>query len=131
MPSSADAGVIAWRRWLDRHGLNLPTLPASAADLPQVERAVVFDRLNQHTKHCPHCSRALALINAALVALAATATGALGVAVVALAYGGAAPALQRLVGACAAVVGGAVLAALPLLRLRPKFIGEEYVHATK
>ncbi len=44
MPSSSDAGVIAWRRWLDAFGSKLPTLPTCAADLPNVDRMVVFDR---------------------------------------------------------------------------------------
>ena len=44
MPATTDAAVIAWRRWLDRFGSGLPTLPKSAADLPPANRMQVFDR---------------------------------------------------------------------------------------
>jgi hypothetical protein len=51
MPGSSDAAVVAWRRWLDTHGLDLPTLPRSAGDMPPLmPREQVLDRLKQHTQ---------------------------------------------------------------------------------
>jgi hypothetical protein len=86
-------------------------------------------RYDQHTKHCPSCSAALRNITAALWALAAAAAAAGGAAVAALASGGL-PALAKIGPGCAAAVGLAALIALPLLKLRPKFLGgTEYVHA--
>ncbi|GBF88927.1 pheophorbide A oxygenase [Raphidocelis subcapitata] len=130
-PSSSDVGVISWRRWLDRFGFNLPTLPKSAADLPQVDRMVVFDRFNQHTKHCRHCTRALRAVNIALGLAAAAAALAAGAAAAAFALGGV-PALARVAGGCGAALLAAALLAAALLRLRPKFLGgTEYVHAER
>jgi hypothetical protein len=86
-------------------------------------------RYDQHTKHCPSCSAALRNITAALWVLAATAAAAAGAAIAAFVSGGL-PALSRIGGGCAAAVGLAALIALPLLKLRPKFLGgTEYIHA--
>jgi len=39
------AGVVAWRRWIDRFGSDLPVLPGSAADLqPTMSKTAMFDR---------------------------------------------------------------------------------------
>jgi hypothetical protein len=68
LPTSADRMVIAFRRWLDRHGgPNWETLigpgasgsaatPGSGA-LPSEH---LLDRYHQHTIHCASCRRALA-----------------------------------------------------------------------
>lgn len=45
MPATADTAVLAWRKWLDRFGDQLPVLPKTAADLPPLlPREQVFDR---------------------------------------------------------------------------------------
>ena len=81
LPSSADLGIVALRRWMDDHGggPDIPALPPAAAgvgvlappldtraltpaeaalDVAPVE--VLLDRYNQHTKHCASCRGALA-----------------------------------------------------------------------
>jgi pheophorbide a oxygenase len=131
MPSSADLAVIAWRKWIDRHGSDLPTLPRTPEDLgPVLPREQIFDRYNQHTKDCPHCSTALRNINIAIGVLAAVACVAL--ASVWVAVTAVTPAVPLVstysavhlgVAAAAGVVSGL------LLKLRQKFIFEDYVHA--
>lgn len=133
MPATADVAVMAWRKWIDKFGSNLPTLPQSAADLPPLlPREQVFDRYNQHTKHCPHCSAALRNTEIAAAVAAVIGSVAAGAAVVS--------AVQSLMGGAAAVGGGfaagavgfAVAAAAVvagLLKLRRLFIFEDYVHA--
>ena len=81
LPSSADLGVVLFRRWMETHGggPDIPQLPPSvaghgivapAADTLGVTPAevaldsatveVLLDRYNQHTRHCASCRKALA-----------------------------------------------------------------------
>ena len=85
LPSSADLGIVALRRWMETHGggPDIPTVPPSAAGhgviarptdtrgLTPTEAAldaapvdVLLDRYNQHTKHCAPCRSALATTRA-------------------------------------------------------------------
>jgi pheophorbide a oxygenase len=131
MPSSADLAVINWRKWIDRHGSNLPTLPKSAQDLPPLlPREQVFDRYNQHTKDCPHCSAALRNINIAIGVLAAVSAVALAsvwVAVTAVTPAVPLVSTYNALHLGVAAVAGAVAGLL--LKFRRKFIFEDYVHA--
>jgi pheophorbide a oxygenase len=131
MPTSADLPVIAWRKWMDRHGMDLPTLPKSVEDLgPMLTREQIFDRYNQHTKDCTHCSTALRNVSIAAGVLAAVAVVAL--ASVWVAVTAVTPAVPLVSSYSAVHLGvAAVAGALAglLLRLRQMFIFEDYVHA--
>jgi pheophorbide a oxygenase len=131
MPGSNDLPVIAWRKWMDRHGINLPTLPKTAADLgPALTREQIFDRYNQHTKDCPHCSTALRNITIAAGVLAAVACVAL--ASVWVAVTAVTPAVPLVSTYSALHLGVAAVAGAVaglLWRLRQKFIFEDYIHA--
>ena len=131
MPSSADVAVIAWRKWLDQYGRNLPTLAKSLSDIPPLmPREQVFDRYTQHTKDCPHCSSALWMVNICIGVAAAVAAVA-----VAAAWVAATAAVPRVpltsvycLGHVAAAGVAAAVAAL-LMKFRRKFLYEDYVHA--
>ncbi len=68
LPTSADRMVIAFRRWLDRHGgpdwvtLIGPAARGSAAasGCAALSSEQLLDRYHQHTVHCASCRRALA-----------------------------------------------------------------------
>lgn len=128
MPSSVDAGVTAWRTWLDRHGRACPALPAHEGDTLDLPKSVVFDRLNQHTRHCSHCRAALANMTAAMWALAAVAAAAAGALVAGVAAAGV-PLASKFAAAAAGVALVAGFAAAGLARFRQLFIYYEYVHA--
>lgn len=129
MPASADAGVLAWRKWMDKYGSTLPTLPKTAADLPPLmPRQQVFDRYSQHTASCPHCSQALNTINVAVVALLAVAAVAAASLVTTFILGGL-PSVMRVAPVGVAVAAVASMLAGGLLNFRKKFLYEDYVHA--
>jgi phenylpropionate dioxygenase-like ring-hydroxylating dioxygenase large terminal subunit len=139
MPSSADMGVAAWRRWMDGPGREMPMLPANAQreGLPPavpVSRAEVFDRYSQHTVHCPHCLKALRMCNWALVGLALVGWAAVTAAVVfGLGAVGGDAAASGAASAKAAVSAGVAAfcawAGWALWRVRMLFISYDYIHA--
>lgn len=56
MPASADIGVVAFRKWLEGHAEEAPTLVGSVAEMPpQMPREQVLNRYDQHVKGCKHC----------------------------------------------------------------------------
>lgn len=70
LPTSADAGVVAYRRWLDAYmrgyGAFGPTGAAGAPRLPAaLPREQLVERLRSHTEHCSECSRLLRAARAA------------------------------------------------------------------
>ncbi len=68
MPSKADRGVVAIRKWISRYAsavydLSQPSqhtnLNEKMVALPYKDRKLLFDRYNQHTKQCKHCNTML------------------------------------------------------------------------
>ncbi|KXZ52663.1 hypothetical protein GPECTOR_9g708 [Gonium pectorale] len=130
MPAPADGSVVALRRWLDSHGAPTPTCETGTRLPPLLPKREVLDRYGQHTAGCAACRTALRRVElaaaaaGALAALAAVwlvARAAVGLPLLGTAAGG--------LGLLAAAVGTAAAAAL--LRLRRKFLFEDYVHADK
>ena len=87
LPTSADRLVIAFQRWLERHGGPWAGTsaeaeaagPARSAAAPAPTPAQLLDRHGQHTVHCRSCRGALATsrrLQAAGLALAALALAA-------------------------------------------------------
>jgi len=153
MPAPDDSPVIAWRRWLGRHGGGaLPTCsPADAAAMPPaMAKRDALDRGGQHLVHCKHCQGAVKQVDAASAVAAAVGVVALFTAVAKAVAVTAAPAaaatsctvmptalaaaLQSVLAqpglvqaAGVALVAAAVLAGLQ--HFRAKFFYEDYVHA--
>ena len=134
LPASADRLVIAFRRWVDRHGSPPWTTPRPTV-APESEAVVqptppaeqLLDRYHQHTIHCSSCRGALAVIQRlqwAGVGLGATGLGAaalvsdelrpsLGLALVLLSFAG--------------LAGAAALR----FRLEPRFRYRPYDHSLR
>ncbi|MEM9554065.1 MAG: Rieske 2Fe-2S domain-containing protein [Acidobacteriota bacterium] len=100
---SSDALVIAYRRWLDEHGLGAAQIgfdrlqPAAAARPPTVP----FDRLSMHTEICTSCTRAHRRLLAARAPLSFAAFTLLAVA----AAGGGVPAAATALAVAAGRIG--------------------------
>jgi pheophorbide a oxygenase len=135
--AQADAGVVAFRDWLEKeaggepayHGIDdMPTR------LPEMGRREMLDRFEQHTKDCPQCRRALARVRIARSALTTATTGSFASAFALILMqaglpqsplrGGAAAAL------CASGLSCAVLNSC-LSRLENSFVFTDYVHSNK
>ena len=64
MPTSADAAVVAFRRWCATKGG--AGIPWQCPDvLPERGSEDIYDMWHAHTKHCSHCQGALKRLNAA------------------------------------------------------------------
>jgi len=61
LPTPADAGVSAFRNWMDKHaGGKVAWAPGVIDDASKVKsEAEQLDRYNRHTKHCVACKTAL------------------------------------------------------------------------
>jgi pheophorbide a oxygenase len=77
LPTKADGGVAALRRWLEaaegggvQYGPSVAAAPRCEA-LPGAARERLFDNWAQHTRSCPSCLRALGRVRAARSAAAA------------------------------------------------------------
>jgi len=153
MPAPDDSPVIAWRRWLGRHGGGaLPTCsPADAAAMPPaMAKRDALDRGGQHLVHCKHCQGAVKQVDVASAVAAAVGVVALFTAVAkVVAVAGAPSAVEAASTAAPAALAtalqgvlaqpglvqaaGVALAAaavwVGLQRFRAKFFYEDYVHA--
>jgi phenylpropionate dioxygenase-like ring-hydroxylating dioxygenase large terminal subunit len=131
LPTAADRLVIAFRRWIDRHGgpdwERLVGAAAASAPLPSLGSEQLLDRYHQHTLHCRSCRRALAVTRA----LQATAVvlAVLSVATAALLS----DALRGPVGVPLVAVGLAGLVSAAALRwgLEPRFRYRAYDHTRR
>jgi len=88
MPTAADAGTRAFRRWLDDHtDARGPTysrhLARDVPPGPRLGRAELIDRLETHTEQCAACSAAHAATRRAVDASHAAAFGFLSLAALA------------------------------------------------
>jgi len=52
LPTISDAGVIAFRKWLEKFAGGEPFEEENIKELSSEQ---LYDRWHRHTKHCPHC----------------------------------------------------------------------------
>lgn len=58
MPSNTDTLVTTLRKWVAKHGGQVPGQAASAAELPaELAREAALDRYHQHTVECRDCQQ--------------------------------------------------------------------------
>lgn len=129
MPSSVDVPVITLRRWLEEYGREMPgaCMPA-LKDIPcQLDKRVVLDRYEQHTKNCQVCMKALAGIDL-LLALSKALSLVTSSAAVALVVG---QGLNWAVGALGSVCLLVLWAHHQLRRLRQMFLFVDYDHGAQ
>ncbi|MEB3281315.1 MAG: Rieske 2Fe-2S domain-containing protein [Lyngbya sp.] len=54
LPTVADAGVIAFIKWLDKFAGGEPF---AEKEIQELTNEQLYDRWHRHTKHCPHCRK--------------------------------------------------------------------------
>jgi phenylpropionate dioxygenase-like ring-hydroxylating dioxygenase large terminal subunit len=56
MPSTADIGIITFRKWLDKFAGGSPSWQGCGfGSVKQLNDEQLYDRWHRHTKHCPSC----------------------------------------------------------------------------
>lgn len=146
-PTSADALVVRFRRWLSAAPETLPSAAGAVAsdaddvgvrasyEGSELPRAMLLDRYNSHTKSCAVCSAELARVRttATRAKKLSDCTVAVAGGAVAAGLGGAAP--MRV---AAAITASAVLAAWrieraqsALAQMEQSFLFVDYVHAER
>ncbi|KAL4855799.1 Pheophorbide a oxygenase [Chlorella vulgaris] len=125
LSTPSDAGVAAYRRWLNDMAGGVAAMPwAGGGRLPPEDPSHerLLDRLHQHTERCPSCNTALQRLRSAQVAGA-------GAAATAAALAAWVPSADH--GGCAllALAGGAVAAVASWML--PLFVYKDYIHAER
>lgn len=136
MPAPVDAGVMAFRRWLDDNGRPLENSFDGEACTHELQGRFILDRYEQHTKYCPYCRRAHASVKIARQAM--TTLSALSAASLVLPPTGRAPLERRSMRvsppAWATYLGIAVgcgVAAAGLWALEQQFVYTGYDHSSR
>ncbi|GAQ78701.1 Pheophorbide a oxygenase [Klebsormidium nitens] len=130
MPTAADRYIVAFRRWLTKHGGGQPDFgpqPEPAPTAAQPGRMELMDRYESHTKHCSSCSKAVRRLEALQKGLAFGSVSIVAL-VSALASGGVVKAQAY---GPYALLGALVMAvsAFGLKGVIQKFYVEDYIHA--
>jgi len=121
LPTSADRLVIAFQRWLERHGA--PPWPSGLQAAGPATPEQLLDRYHQHTVHCASCRRAL--VNTQRLQAIAWGLAGFSAAIISLL-----PSAWRLPLLLLAAVAAAVAAALRW-RLEPWFRYRPYDHSRR
>ncbi|GAQ92150.1 Pheophorbide a oxygenase [Klebsormidium nitens] len=123
-PTSADRLVLAFRKWLHKHGGGGPEFPEGVPLEPNVERSrrEMLDRLHQHTEVCSSCRGALTGLKRLRYGLMASAALSLLLSSVA----GTLPLRLAFTTGSLLALG---MAAFVYFKLEQEFIFRDYVHA--